>query len=305
LDKQVVLLTGGTGFLGKIFREELRLQYALFTLGRSSQNDISIDLSVDLPVFTQKFDLVVHNAGKAHTIPKTAREADAFWALNHQGTLRLLAALEHTGYFPQCFVYISTVAVYGVEAGINIDETSPLLAKTPYAQSKLAAERAIQAWGLQHGVPTVILRLPLVVGPNPPGNLAKIAKAIQKGRYVRIQHNNAQKSAVLGTDVARLIGTLQGKSGTYNLTDGVHPTFESIEYAISAALKRPIRWSVPKGLLHLAASIGDYLPGFPLKSPVFHKLTSSLTFNDALARKNLGWKPNPVLPLLADHATWV
>ncbi len=299
-----LLLTGSTGFLGSILKKELDQHFSVTTLGLSSSNNYSIDLGRQTPHFTSGFDCVVHNAGKAHTVPQTAEQKAVFYALNHNGTLRLLEALEATGHLPQCFVFISTIAVYGLDEGENIAESTPLQVQTPYAKSKLAAEQAIEEWGAQRGVPVVILRLPLVVGPNPPGNLGKMAFAIYKGRYVRIRHNLARKSAVSATDVARLIPRLIGKSGVYNLTDGVHPTFESVESAIASALQRPLPWSLPKEILRLTAGMGDYLPGFPLNTLMLRKLTASLTFSDTKAREELGWSPNPVLPVLSNPNNW-
>ncbi|MBC7777727.1 MAG: NAD-dependent epimerase/dehydratase family protein [Phycisphaerae bacterium] len=302
--KSSCLITGSSGFLGSVLVQFLSTDFEITTLGRNTTNDVVIDLSKEIPTLPDKFNLIIHNAGKAHSIPKTTQEIQAFWDTNHQGTLRLLQAIDNAGHFPLSFVFISTVAVYGIEEGENISESAPLEAQTPYAQSKLAAEKAIWDWGLQRGVPVVILRLPLVVGPNPPGNLAKMGAAIQKGRYVRIQNNLARKSAVNARDVAKLIPTLLGKSGIYNLTDGVHPTFESIESAVAQALKKPLRWSIPKGFLRLLAGLGDSLAAVPLNTATLPKLTASLSFSDAKARAELGWNPSPVLPVLADPNTW-
>ena len=299
-----LLLTGSTGFLGSILKKELAQHFTITTLGLASSNNYSIDLSRQVPHFSSSFDCILHNAGKAHTIPRTVEQKAAFYSLNHAGTLRLLEALDDAGHFPQCFIFISTIAVYGLDEGEDISESTPLHAQTPYAKSKLAAEQAIWEWGTRHGVQIVILRLPLVVGPNPPGNLGKMASGIQKERYIRIRHNMARKSAVCAADVAKLIPSLIGKSGIYNLTDGVHPTFESIELAIAAALKRPLHWTIHKALLRLVAAVGNCLPGFPLNIPIFCKLTASLTFSDAKARSELGWNPNPVLPVLSDPLNW-
>ena len=87
---------------------------------------------------------------------------------------------------PGLFVFISSVSVYGLEFGTGIDEANPLLAKDAYGKSKIAAEQLITSWGIKTAVPVVILRLPLVAGPNPPGNLGDMIKAIQAGYYFRI-----------------------------------------------------------------------------------------------------------------------
>lgn len=297
---ETLLLTGASGFLGRILTAELRQHFTLHTLGRTVHAHIQADLSERPPSLPHRYDWVVHNAGKAHSIPRTAAEQQAFFTVNTQGTRHLLEALDAAGAPPRTLVYISTTAVYGQEEGERIPEEAPLLGQTPYARSKIEAEQVIQEWAQQRGVQVVILRPPLIVGPDAPGSLQAMRNAIRSGYYVRISGNSARKSAVLGADIARLIPTLGGKSGVYNLTDGEHPPFAAFEEAMAAAVGRPIRWSLPISLLHSSARVGDLLVRlglpFPLHTERLRKMTGTLTFSDAKAREALGWHPTPVLP---------
>lgn len=293
------LLSGSSGFLGKVLHKELSLQFDIQTLGRSSQNDIPCDLSQAIPTLRNEFDYIIHNAGKAHIIPKTAEEKAAFFQVNYQGTLNLLAALEQLPSLPKNFIFISTIAVYGKTEGKLIAETYPLEGTTPYAQSKIKAEAAVQNWAEQHKINYLILRLPLVVGPNPPGNLGAIKNAIKKGRYIRISGNYAKKSAVLAEDIAKLIPTILDKKGIYNLTDRQHPTFTEIETAIAKAANKSIKFKMPLTLISALAQVGDFIDknirSFPLTSQRLEKMTSNLTFSDQKAVTELGWAPNSVI----------
>ena len=287
-----VLVTGATGFLGKTILAGLPQSFIKYTLGRNSGSDIVCNLAAEIPVL-DAVETVVHAAAKAHTVPSNDKDAAEFWSVNYDGTCNLLRALERAPRLPKCFVFISTVAVYGLDTGENIDETAPLNGFTPYAKSKIAAEREVTEWCSRHQVNFVILRLPLVVGENAPGNLGKIRSAIQKGRYVRIKSNPARKSVVSAEDVARIIPALIDKQGIFNLTDGCHPLFSQIEDAISRETGRPVRFSLPVGLLKFVAKVGDYIPMFPLDTVRLQKMTSTLTFSDAKARVELGWNPQP------------
>lgn len=203
---------------------------------------------------------------------------------------------------PRRFVLISTVSVYGREEGESIAESHPLNGATPYAHSKILAEAAVQEWCQAHGADWIILRLPLVAGPHPPGNLGAIRRAIARGRYFRIAGNRARKSMVLAEDVARLIPHLEGKSDIFNLTDGVHPAFVDIEEAIADALGKNIPFSLPKAVVAMAAKGGDVinrlgLP-FPLTTGRLNKMAATLTFSDEKARRELGWDPRPVIPYI-------
>ncbi len=288
------LLTGATGFLGRIIHEHQQVR--TLRLGRSPQNDIRCDLSREVPKLPA-VHTVIHNAGKAHSVPRSAAEAQAFFEVNEQGTRNLLQGLQ--AHPPRQFIFISTVAVYGLDNGSSISEAAPLLGISPYAQSKINAEQAVREWCQQRNIPALILRLPLVYGPNPPGNLGDISKMIQAGRYVRIRGNKAHKSIVLAEDVAKLIARVDGQSGTYNLTDGVHPRFSDLEDAIAQVHEQYIRLSLPLFLLRLGAYAGDVfkkagLP-FPLYTERLNKMTAPLTFDDRKARQELNWSPEPVL----------
>jgi GlcNAc-P-P-Und epimerase len=219
-----ILLTGASGFLGKVLNKTISTTHQVMTLGKAIHNDIICDLSKNIPTIDLDIDFIIHTAGKAHTYPKTEAEKQAFFDVNVRGTQNLLYAKGNQQI--RKFVFISSVSVYGLEKGDNIDESTPLLGKTPYAISKSQAEDLITTWCSQKGVPYLILRLPLVVGPNPLGNLAKMIDAIQKGTYVRIAKGNSKKSMVLASDVGTLIlhwiQNASAPSGTYNLTDGHH-----------------------------------------------------------------------------------
>ena len=65
-------------------------------------------------------------------------------------------------------------------------ENSDLLAKDPYGRSKIEAEAMIIEWAQKHAVKFLILRLPLIAGINPPGNLGSMINGIKKGFYFNI-----------------------------------------------------------------------------------------------------------------------
>jgi nucleoside-diphosphate-sugar epimerase len=291
-----LLLTGASGFLGRSIVETLSSVASLRTLGRTAGNDIVCDLSSVVPVM-EPVGMIVHAAGKAHSIPVNDKESAEFWKVNLDGTQNLLSGIEKSGFLPETFVFISTVAVYGLETGESISEECPPKGETPYARSKIAAEQVVTDWCTKRGVKYVILRLPLVAGPDAPGNLGQIRKAIAGGYYVRIKGNKARKSVVLAEDVARLLPDLSGKQGTYNLTDGIHPFFSEIEDALSREAGKAIRFSMPFFILQYAARVGDWLPFFPVNSLKLKKMTSSLTFSDEKARRELGWHPRAAFPV--------
>lgn len=296
-----VLLTGASGFLGKVLYQ--KMDRSITTLGRTQLlgSHISNDLQ---SIFTLPyFHTVIHNAGKAHTIPKTEKEIEDFYSVNFTGTKNLLNSLSLNP--PQQFIFISTIAVYGLESGTLISENRIPDPNTPYGESKWLAEKAVKEWAEKNSVNYHILRLPLVVGSNPPGNLGAIKKAIQKRYYFKIKNNKAQKSMVLANDIAKLIINLPlDKSGIYNLTDGIHPAFNEVEASIEHRVASK-SFTMPLSIIKFIAIIGDlfYKLNFPapLNSLKLKKMTSTLTFDDSKARRELDWNPNPVLPFIKDY----
>lgn len=298
-----LLLTGATGFLGGYILACLKGQYEITTLGRNPVSGIpfiSYDFSSGKPLIIKDvFDVVVHVAGKAHMVPKDEEEKAQFYQINLEGTKALLHALEESNNVPQTFIFISTIAVYGKLDGENINEEAPLLADDPYGRSKILAEQEIKAWSKVNEVNYNILRLPLVAGLNPPGNLGAMIQGIESGRYARIGKGNARKSMVFAEDVAKIIPGLIDKSGTYNLTDGYHPTFRELEDLIASELNKKIK-IIPWGMAKLLALAGDVIywvtkMNFPLNSARLKKIIATLTFNDDKARHDLGWYPDQIL----------
>ena len=66
-----LLLTGASGFLGRNIYQLLEKTYVIKTVGLTPQDDYKIDIARNIPVFTEVFDIALHAAGKAHSIPKT------------------------------------------------------------------------------------------------------------------------------------------------------------------------------------------------------------------------------------------
>ncbi|MBL7764909.1 MAG: NAD-dependent epimerase/dehydratase family protein [Chitinophagaceae bacterium] len=295
-----ILITGGSGFLGKYIHDFCKRSHEVIAIGRHKGDQIMVDLLNPIPDLPP-VDMVIHVAGQAHLVPKTEDETKRFYDLNVTGTSNLLQALGRNETLPNTFVFISTVAVYGCEEGHLIDENFPLSGQSPYADSKRKAEVIIQEWGTSHQVNIVILRLPLVVGYNAPGNLGAMIRAIQKGYYFRMGSGQARRSMVLAEDVARLMPDLYGKKGIYNLSDGEHPSYREIEDAIAHHFKKKIK-SLPKIIVTLFAYIGDVLPFFPINTYRLKKLQASLTFSDRKARETLNWHPRRILttPFLSD-----
>jgi nucleoside-diphosphate-sugar epimerase len=291
-----ILLTGASGFLGEYIHLLLKTEgHTITTVGRQGSNEIIADLTgLNLP-FKKEFDLVIHAAGLAHTVPLNDKGKQFFFDVNYTGTANVLKALENSIHL-RSFIFISTVAVYGKETGILIKENEHLLAKDSYGRSKILAEELIIRWCTKHKIVCTILRLPLIAGSNPPGNLHAMIKGVKNGYYFNIAGGKAKKSMVLAEDVAKILPIAANIGGIYNLTDGYHPSFSELSESIAKQLTKNKPANIPLWFANFAAKIGDILgPKAPINSDKLKKITSDLTFDDSKARELLGWNPTPVL----------
>ncbi len=290
----ICLLTGATGFLGKIISKNIFLSNTVFGLSRR-ESDFNYFLEKEVPFFNIQFDLVIHAAGKAHHTPKTEAEKQEFHKVNVIGTYNLLKGLENSG-LPSQFVFISSVSVYGLEMGQKIDETHPLGAKDPLGLTKIQAEYMVLDWCKKYNIVCTILRLPLIAGAYPPGNLGDMIKGIKKGYYFNIKSAECKKSIVLAEDVAKSIVKVASIGGIYNLTDGYHPSLYEISNCISTQLKKSQPFNMNFCIAKLAAYFGDFLGSYaPINTKKLSKITSNLTFDDSKARSAFGWNPKSVL----------
>lgn len=291
-----LLFTGASGFLGENIKALLQKNYTVTTLGITTQDDIEVNIANTVPELDQKdFDVVLHAAGKAHSVPKTEEEKKVFFDVNYQGTVNLCEALEESS-IPKSFIFISTVAVYGREYGELIDEGHPLEGDTPYALSKIKAEEFLTEWCKKHNVTLSIIRPSLIAGPNPPGNLGAMINGISSGMYLSIAGGKAHKSVLMVEDVARLVPLLAEKGGVYNVCDNAHPTFGQLENIIAKQLNKKKPVSIPYWVAKSMAVVGDLLGSkAPINSEKLKKITESLTFSNEKAKRELNWEPLSVL----------
>lgn len=290
-----LLFTGGTGFLGKNIMPLLTKTYEVVTCGIAPDDTIQANLAKETPKFDQHFDIVLHACGKAHVVPKTEAEKQAFFDVNYQGTVNLCSALEKVG-VPKALVFISTVAVYGCEYGNLITEEHPLNGGSPYAKSKIMAEKYLTEWGKKHNVVLGILRPSLLAGKNAPGNLGAMVNGVRKGFYMNIAGGSVVKSILMAEDIARILPFLIEKGGIYNVCDTRQPSFGELSISVAEQLGKRKPMSIPYWLAWCMAKVGDLLGSkAPINSYKLKKMTKSLTFSNEKARRELGWEPMDVL----------
>lgn len=177
-----LLVTGGLGFIGSHFvrdhlargRDEIVVLDKVTYAGnpanladvrgdprlRIVRGDVCDRAVVDR--LMRRADAVVHFAAETH-VDRSIHDAGVFVQTDVFGTFVLLdAARRHA---ISRFVHISTDEVYGEAADRPTRETDPLMPKSPYAASKVGADRLAFAYHATYGLPVVIARCTNNYGP--------------------------------------------------------------------------------------------------------------------------------------------
>ena len=308
-----LLLTGYPGFLARSIKVWFEQQgWSVDTLGllklsteeKGSGTHVVCNLAEQVPTLPKgRYDLVIHAAGKAHVIPRTAEEAAAFFAVNVQGTANLLAALQNTP--PRAILFISSVGVYGLISGEAVTEEAALLAEDPYGKSKIEAEKLILNTAFPEPVRRGIVRLPLIAGANAPGNLGSMFRAMRKGLYFNVGSGAARRSVILLRDIAPFLAELAERGGVYNLTDGRDLSFAELYSGLRKLNQFPYRPGLPFWCATLLALTGEVIQKITHRQFLFNQrrlrqMTQTLTFSGGAALRDFSWRPHPVLDHLGE-----
>jgi nucleoside-diphosphate-sugar epimerase len=106
----------------------------------------------------------VYHLAAIGSVPYSYSAPRSFVDNNSIGTLHVLEAVRacHT---PR-MVHTSTSETYGTARTVPISESHPLQAQSPYAASKIAADKLVESYHLSFGVPAVTLRPFNTFGPR-------------------------------------------------------------------------------------------------------------------------------------------
>jgi nucleoside-diphosphate-sugar epimerase len=154
-----ILVTGGTGFIGKEIIAAYRKR-GVEAVGVARRPDAALgvvagDVSDPAPWahHLDGCDIVYHTAALVSLVEKW----EAAWTVNVKGTQRLLDEAAKRGV--KRFVHVSSVAAMGFESDDGADETWPLMPNgNTYTDSKIAAEHASLAAHASGKIEVTIIR---------------------------------------------------------------------------------------------------------------------------------------------------
>ena len=213
-----IVLTGGSGFVGK------KLTNLLESNGYTITN-LDLDLGYDISNWStvseiDGFDILIHLAARSY-VPESYQRPREYYNTNVIGTLN---ALELCRINNAKMIFTSSY-VYGIPSSIPINETHPLAAVNPYAETKLCGESLCKAYSRDFKIPSLILRPSNIYGPEQTGDflIPTIIKQIESGT-IHLKDARPKRDFIFIDDLVKaylaIIQSSLGETEVFNIGSG-------------------------------------------------------------------------------------
>ena len=235
-------------------------------------------------------DVVIHLAARVHVMNERADDPlTEFRQVNVFGTERLARSAVASGV--RRLVYVSSIKVNGEQTAENetFSESDVPHPQDPYGISKWEAERILSQIAEETGLEVVIVRPPLVYGPEVKGNFAQMLRVLDKGIPLPLASVRNLRSLVYVENLAdALIACASHPAAagqTYLVSDGEDISTSGLLNFLAESIGRPARlFPCPPGLLQVLANwVG--------KGAQAERLLGSLQVDSAKIRRDLNWVP--------------
>jgi nucleoside-diphosphate-sugar epimerase len=277
-----IAVTGASGFVGKALVARLgEAGHEVVPLSRGDGIDYE-----DLAVMMKRFagtDAVVHLAARAHR----GGDDEAFAANVRAARVAAQAARDAS---VRRFVLVSSIGVNGnATHGTPFTEDDVPAPAEAYARSKLRSEIEVREVLGGSATSLVVVRPPLVDGPDAPGNMAKLRKAVVRGWPLPLA-SIANRRSFIGVDnlvdfLVLCVSRGEAAGELFVVADGEDLSTPQLVRRIAKRLGKPARLFPfpPAVLVALATMLG--------RERAARSLCESLQVDASKARRVLGWKP--------------
>ncbi|AOJ03621.1 NAD-dependent dehydratase [Burkholderia mayonis] len=234
-------------------------------------------------------DCVVHLAARVHVTHDESPDPDAeFDATNVAGTLRIAAAARAHGV--RRIVFASSIKAAGEsDTGTPLAEDVVPDPQDAYGRSKLRAEWQLAQFGKTAGLDVVIVRPPLVYGPDVRANFLRMMDAVWRGVPLPLGAISARRSLVYTDNLADALlhcaTDPRAARGCFHVADDDAPSVTELLRMIGTALGKPARlFPVPPGVLRAIGNLSG-------RSAAIDRLTGSLQLDTGHIKRVLDWRP--------------
>jgi UDP-glucose 4-epimerase len=252
-----VLVTGGAGFIGSHLVDGLLKagfevtvldnfsSGRLDNLGRLPRRGLRVlrgDLRnpSEVEAALEGVEVAFHLAAVT-SVPYSFEHPDETYLVNVEGTRNLLEGCLRGPV--RRIIYVSTCAVYGEPEYLPIDEDHPKRPASPYAESKLEAERLCMEYRESHGLGATVLRLFNVYGPRMRGDryggvISSFIRRLRDGEPLTIYGDGEQtRDFIHVSDAVRAMMLAMDREDTsgeaFNIATGVPTSMNMLAAIIS------------------------------------------------------------------------
>jgi UDP-glucose 4-epimerase len=232
-----------------------------------------------------------------------ASDPDAeFRIANVEGALRVASAASRRG--ARRFVFVSSIkALAECDMGYPLREDDPPTPHDAYGRSKLVAEHALWRFGQESGMDVVIVRPPLVYGPQVRANFLRLIEAISRGIPLPLAWVTSRRSLIYVENLAdalmRCVTDPRAAHQCFHVADADALTVAELARSLGRHLNHSARlFPVPPRFLHFAGKLAG-------RSAQIDRLVGSLELDTSRIRNTLEWQPpHSIDEGLAATAAW-
>ena len=301
-----IVLTGATGFLGSaLWRRFKADKNDVICFVRKESKLIPSDIQqivgdlIDLPIkednnffrILKKADVVVHAAARAHiTNSSSDGHVSNFLKMNCDVTLALARMACKAGV--KRFVFLSSIGVNGnlsVRPYTELDVVHP---HNSYSLSKFQAEKALMALAKKSKMEVVIIRPPLVYGPNAPGNFGSLLRWVNSSLPLPFGAVKNSRSLVALDNLVDFITLCSSPECSPKAANEVFLISDGVDVSTSDLLRKVANaFGVKSRLLPVPVGLMKFIAKLLGKDAVTDRLFGNLQVDSSKARYMLGWKP--------------
>jgi nucleoside-diphosphate-sugar epimerase len=304
-----VLVTGATGFVGRplvdilidancdiiaLVRERslsLPEQVIQVPVGDLiAWSDMNTSIKSKIKKLLSDVDVVIHLAARVHVMADNSNDPLAgFREVNTYGTLNLAEQAAAVGV--KRFIFISSIKVNGesTELCVPFRPDDTCMPEESYGLSKHEAEVGLRIIANKTGMEVIIIRPPLVYGPNVKANFTSMMKWLNKGVPLPFGAIYNKRSLValdnLVSFIMHCIDHPKAANEVFLISDGEDVSTTQLLQKVARVLgKKPSLIPVPVIWMTFTAR-------FVGKGDVATRLFGSLYVDSSKARDLLGWEP--------------
>ncbi|TGL92432.1 NAD(P)-dependent oxidoreductase [Leptospira congkakensis] len=306
---KTILITGGSGVLGKELLKELISDYKIIAIGKNYANfpdsirfhknfkfyerDLSQIKNPEEFLIPEPIHLILHLAA----VVSGAKVTEEVYHQINVNSTKLLVEFAKIKNIPH-FGFVSSVSVYGSKE-INLNINSERMGTTIYAKTKALAENYI----LNSGKPYSLFRMASIYGKGTKSFISKL-RSLSKLKIYPYISSSRKKSVLHINDATKALvawtkQTLDGKTPKLVYVFS-HPEFVTVNQVIqtfqSLGIINKFLFPVPVGgffakILELAFRILAFLKRKPFHGSPLQPLLESVAIHDPSSWENLGIFP--------------